>query len=257
MTTRSSTTPARGVFEHPPSPLIEVPELHPENAERIRNIRARPRATARSPTGCAGATGRHAEPRRARDAARPGIRRRGRRVLPAGGGASRLSRPGCRPVMGGGARRGRHGARSDRPRCSTETASRVATRSCARRGTTRSRPRRTATACSRTPPLQPSGRAAAASRGSRSSTGTSTTATARRSASATGADVLAISLHMRHGSWGPSHPQTGAPGGGRRRRRRGPQRQRRAPLAPVTAPTWAHGRGWSSRSSTRSAPSWS
>ena len=29
-----------GIFEHPPSPLIEVPELHPENAERIRNIRA-------------------------------------------------------------------------------------------------------------------------------------------------------------------------------------------------------------------------
>jgi acetoin utilization deacetylase AcuC-like enzyme len=29
-----------GIFEHPPTPLIEVPELHPENAERIRNIRA-------------------------------------------------------------------------------------------------------------------------------------------------------------------------------------------------------------------------
>ena len=25
------------------------------------------------------------------------------------------------------------------------------------------------------------------------------------------ADVLTVSLHMRHGSWGPSHPQTGAP----------------------------------------------
>jgi acetoin utilization deacetylase AcuC-like enzyme len=25
------------------------------------------------------------------------------------------------------------------------------------------------------------------------------------------ADVLTISLHMRHGSWGPSHPETGAP----------------------------------------------
>jgi acetoin utilization deacetylase AcuC-like enzyme len=25
-------------------------------------------------------------------------------------------------------------------------------------------------------------------------------------------DVVAISLHMRHGSWGPHHPQTGAPG---------------------------------------------
>ncbi len=25
------------------------------------------------------------------------------------------------------------------------------------------------------------------------------------------ADVLTISLHMRHGSWGPSHPQTGSP----------------------------------------------
>ena len=29
-----------GIFEQPPSPLIEVPELHPENAERIRNVRA-------------------------------------------------------------------------------------------------------------------------------------------------------------------------------------------------------------------------
>jgi len=26
------------------------------------------------------------------------------------------------------------------------------------------------------------------------------------------ADVLTVSLHMRHGAWGPSHPQTGAPG---------------------------------------------
>ena len=25
------------------------------------------------------------------------------------------------------------------------------------------------------------------------------------------ADVLTISLHMRHGSWGPSHPETGSP----------------------------------------------
>ena len=29
-----------GIFEHPASPLVEVPELHPENAERIRNVRA-------------------------------------------------------------------------------------------------------------------------------------------------------------------------------------------------------------------------
>jgi acetoin utilization deacetylase AcuC-like enzyme len=29
-----------GVFEHPPSPLIEVSELHPENAVRIQNIRS-------------------------------------------------------------------------------------------------------------------------------------------------------------------------------------------------------------------------
>ncbi len=28
-------------------------------------------------------------------------------------------------------------------------------------------------------------------------------------------DVLTISLHMRHGSWGPSHPETGKPGRGR------------------------------------------
>ena len=29
-----------GVFESPPSPLIEVSELHPENDVRIRNIRS-------------------------------------------------------------------------------------------------------------------------------------------------------------------------------------------------------------------------
>jgi acetoin utilization deacetylase AcuC-like enzyme len=29
-----------GVFEHPPSPLIEVSELHPENDVRVRNIRS-------------------------------------------------------------------------------------------------------------------------------------------------------------------------------------------------------------------------
>ena len=29
-----------GVFEHPPSPLIDEPELHPENAVRIRNMKA-------------------------------------------------------------------------------------------------------------------------------------------------------------------------------------------------------------------------
>jgi acetoin utilization deacetylase AcuC-like enzyme len=29
-----------GMFDQPPTPLIEVPELHPENPERIRNIRS-------------------------------------------------------------------------------------------------------------------------------------------------------------------------------------------------------------------------
>jgi acetoin utilization deacetylase AcuC-like enzyme len=29
-----------GVFEHPPSPLMDVPELHPENDVRIRNMKA-------------------------------------------------------------------------------------------------------------------------------------------------------------------------------------------------------------------------
>ena len=42
-------------------------------------------------------------------------------------------------------------------------------------------------------------------------------------------DVLTVSLHMRHGAWSDSHPQTGAPDelGGRRGHRL--QRQRRAP----------------------------
>ena len=48
-------------------------------------------------------------------------------------------------------------------------------------------------------------------RASPSSTGTCTTETARRQCFWSRADVLAVSLHMRHGSWGPSHPQTGAP----------------------------------------------
>ena len=29
-----------GVFEHPPSPLLVEPELHPENAGRVRNMKA-------------------------------------------------------------------------------------------------------------------------------------------------------------------------------------------------------------------------
>ena len=85
-------------------------------------------------------------------------------------------------------------------------------RSCARRGTTPSRTGPTGTACSRTRRLRPSWRAGAASSGSpildwdvHHGNGTQECFWDR-------ADVLAVSLHMRHGSWGPSHPQTGAPG---------------------------------------------
>ena len=42
------------------------------------------------------------------------------------------------------------------------------------------------------------------------------------------ADVLTVSLHMRHGSWGPSHPQTGSAAEVGVERRGRPQRQRRA-----------------------------
>ena len=69
------------------------------------------------------------------------------------------------------------------------------------------------------------------------------------------ADVLAVSFHMRHGSWGPSHPQTGAPDEVGAGDGDGPERERRAAGGHGRRGLPAgDGRGWWSRSSTHSAP---
>ena len=74
---------------------------------------------------------------------------------------------------------------------------RTASRSSARRATTRPRASRWASACSTTSRSPPAMRSAAtASSGSRSSTGTSTTATAPRRSSTTIPSVLFVSLHQ-------------------------------------------------------------
>ena len=199
-----------GMFDQPPSPLIEVPELHPENAERIRNIRA---ALRNGPIAdrLEWHTGRHASRDELEMLHLPayidsvaGVLRRGRRLH--------------HPVDAGG--RPRHGTRRSprpaprsrpRPPCSTATAT-GPMRSCARRATTPSRTGPTATACSRTRRCAAElarrrgvARVAVLDWDVHHGNGTQECFWDR-------ADVLAVSLHMRHGSWGPSHPQTGAPG---------------------------------------------
>ncbi len=104
-----------GMFDQGPTPLIEVPELHPENSERIRNIRSALKQRADRPApGVAPRTARSA--RRARDGARPGVHPLG------AGGVRRGAGPdhpvdACRAgVVGRGARLRRHRARGHRSR---------------------------------------------------------------------------------------------------------------------------------------------
>ena len=195
-TRRWPTTPGSGMFDQPPTPLIEAPELHPENPERIRNIRSALRNGPIAPH-LEWHDGRHATMAELELVHDPGYIELGRGGLRRRAAASSRSRRRSCPRRGGPrsasaghrARRHRGGARRRVPTAPT--------RSCGRPATTPSRRRPTATACSRTPRCAPSSRAGAASSASRSSTGTCTTATAPRRASGSARRRLTISLHMR------------------------------------------------------------
>ena len=207
-----------GMFDQPPTPLIEVPELHPENTERIRNIRsaltprpdraaagvARRAATRRRPSSSSCTPPAYVRSVQAACAAGPGLITQSTPVVPASWGAALASAgtalAATEAVLAG------------------ETRRRLRARAAARPPRPAGPGRRLLPVLERGP-LRRSSRAGAASSASPSSTGTSTTATAPRPASGSGPTSSPISLHMRHGSWGPHHPQTGAPGRARRRRR--------------------------------------
>ena len=196
-----------GLFEGGPSDLLDVPELHPENAERVRNMLSRASArAARRPAALARRPACHRG--RAGAVHDPGYVRSIREACEAGGrvfAPSTLSPPTPgQPIL---AAAGTALAAAD-----AVLAARAAspTRSCARPATTPARPPPTATASSTTPPWSPQ-RARDAGRERvavidwdvHHGNGTQACFYDR-------ADVLTVSLHMRHGSWGPAHPETGS-----------------------------------------------
>src|SRR6185437_6448564 len=75
-----------GMFDQPPTPLIEVPELHPENPERIRNIRSTLRNGPIAPRR-EWQAGRHAS-REGRERTGPAILTQSTPVVPASWGAA-------------------------------------------------------------------------------------------------------------------------------------------------------------------------
>jgi acetoin utilization deacetylase AcuC-like enzyme len=197
-----------GVFEHPPSPLMAVPELHPENAVRIRNMKA---ILERGPLAphIRRREGRHAEVSELTTLHDPAYVESIREFCAAGGGVLTWS---------------------------TTVAERSWEAALAAAGTTLAATdavltgeTKTAYALVRPPghhaqPAQADGyclfsnAALAAERARRSGldrvavldwdvhhgNGTQECFYDRD-------DVLTVSFHMRHGAWGPSHPQTGGP----------------------------------------------
>ena len=147
-----------GVFEHDPSPLIEVSELHPENDVRIRNIRS---ALRDGPIAdrLRWRDGRHA---RSTSSCTCTTRRTSRRCASsawAGGGVLAWSTRVVRGLVAGVAGGRRHGAGGD-PGGAGRRVHRSPTRWSGRPATTPSRPPPTATACSRTPRWRPTRRSA-------------------------------------------------------------------------------------------------
>jgi acetoin utilization deacetylase AcuC-like enzyme len=197
-----------GLFEHPPTPLVAVPELHPENAERILNIRA---ALRNGPI--AGRlewhAGRHAIREELEMLHLPEYIDSVEKFCAAGGGYVTQSTPvvtrswdaalaaagtalaATAAVLDGECdlayalvRPPGHHAQPDRADgyCLFSNAA-LAAELATRRGVER---------------------VAVIDWDVHHGNGTQECFWGR-------GDVLAVSLHMRHGSWGPSHPQTGAP----------------------------------------------
>ena len=158
-----------GMFDQPPTPLIEVSELHPENPERIRNIRS---ALTHGPIAphLDWHAGRHATIAELELVHDPAYVRSVEAACAAGPGLITQSTP-VGPASWGAA--------------------------LASAGTALAATEAVLTGAS---PLayalvRPPGH---------HGNGTQACFWDR-------SDVVAISLHMRHGSWGPHHPQTGAP----------------------------------------------
>ena len=171
-----------GVFDEHPQDWLEVPELHPENGERVRNMRG---ILQRGPLAdrMRWHDGRHATVEEL--VSRPRRRLRGGAASArAPGAASTAAARAWRPAPGRPSWPPR--ARPSRPPtpCSTGRA-RAPTRSCARRATTPRSAPPTATASSTTRRWRRSARASAAWSAWRSWTGTCTTATAPRRSSST------------------------------------------------------------------------
>src|SRR3954447_4384498 len=197
-----------GVFEHPPSPLIEVPELHPENDVRIRNIRSALRNGPIAPR-LAWRDGRRATVEELEMLHDPAYVEEVRRFAESGGGVlawSTVVSPGswnaslaaagtalraCEAVLDGECRisyalvrpPGHHAqpAQTDGYCLFGNTA--LAAELATRRG------------CKRVAVLDWD---------VHHGNGTQECFYRR-------ADVLAVSLHMPHGSWSDAHPQTGSP----------------------------------------------
>jgi len=198
-----------GVFEQPPSPLLAEPELHPENAVRLRNMKAilergplAPRVRWRE--------GRYAEPEELALVHEPGYVESVREFCAAGGGVLTWSTPVTEASW---------------PAALAAAGTTLAAAEAVLAGETK-----VAYALVRPPghhaqPAQADGYclfsnvALAVERARRAGVervavldwdvhhgnGTQECFYDR-------ADVLTVSLHMRHGAWSEAHPQTGAPG---------------------------------------------
>jgi acetoin utilization deacetylase AcuC-like enzyme len=197
-----------GVFEHSPSPLLDEPELHPENAVRVRNMKA---ILERGPLAphIRRREGRHATPEELALVHDPGYVESIREFCAAGGGiltwsttvserswdaalaAAGTTLAACDAVLAGEAKAayalvrppGHHAqpAQADGYCLFSNVA--LAAEHARRRGVER---------------------VAVLDWDVHHGNGTQECFYARD-------DVLTVSLHMRHGAWGPSHLQTGAP----------------------------------------------